>query len=105
MVRPIAPAKYRNAVPAPYCLPMTRASFKLDVIMSSSSHAERASALGAVREETQALWERNRLRCGWFLRRDFVPETRDDLLRCLHLLARHGDRNTFVLARKLEKCL
>jgi len=63
-----------------------------------------ATAVG-VRKETQALWERNRLRCGWFVRSDFVPETRDDLLRCLHLMAQHGDRNTFVLARKLEKCL
>jgi len=84
---------------------MAGASFRLHMIMTDSSHAGRTSTAGGVRKETQALWERNRLRCGWFLRSDFVPETRDDLLRCLHLLARHGDRTTFVLARKLEKCL
>ncbi len=58
-----------------------------------------------VRKETTALWERNRLRCGWFLRDDFVPRTHDELRRCLNALTRHGDRATYVLARKLLKCL
>ena len=58
-----------------------------------------------VRKETLALWERNRLRCGWFLRDDFSPRTEDDLRLCLNMLARHGDRATYVLARKLMKCL
>ena len=58
-----------------------------------------------VRRTIQTLWQRNRLCCGWFLRDDLIPETRDDLARCLRLMVRHGDRATFVLARKLQKCL
>ncbi len=58
-----------------------------------------------VRKETQALWKQNQLRCGWFIREDLVPETHEDLVRCLQLLARHGDRATFVMARKLQRCL
>jgi hypothetical protein len=73
--------------------------------MTDSTHTGRTAVPADVRKETQALWERNRLRCGWFLRDNLVPETRDDLARCLRLLARHGDRATFVLARKLQRCL
>ena len=73
--------------------------------MANSSQTSPDAAPLEVLKETQALWERNRLRCGWFLREDLVPETRDDLARCLQLMVRHGDRATFVLARKLQKCL
>ncbi len=73
--------------------------------MTDVSHTSLAPVPADVRKETQALWERNRLQCGWFLRADMVPETREDLARCLRLLARHGDRTTFVRARKLQKCL
>ena len=56
-------------------------------------------------EQASALWEANRLQCGWFLKADFVPQTRDDFLRCLALLAKHGNRETYIRARKLLKCL
>ncbi|MFT5240370.1 MAG: hypothetical protein ACI9OU_002229 [Candidatus Promineifilaceae bacterium] len=58
-----------------------------------------------VRDQALALWERNRLQCGWFVRDDFSPKTRSDFRRCLNLLAKHGDRATYVLSRKLIKCL
>lgn len=58
-----------------------------------------------IREQVLSLWKRNRLRCGWFLREDFCPETADDFARCLTLLQQHGDRKTYVMARKLRKCL
>ncbi|HCM25744.1 MAG: hypothetical protein A2Z99_08675 [Treponema sp. GWB1_62_6] len=51
------------------------------------------------------LWKENRLRCGWFIRDDYMPETLDDFSRCLTILAKHGDRKTYILARKLMKCL
>jgi hypothetical protein len=73
--------------------------------MADPQHTGESSVPPDVLKATQDLWERNRLRCGWFLRADLVPETRDDLLRCLRLMARHGDRATFVLSRKLQKCL
>jgi hypothetical protein len=58
-----------------------------------------------VREQALALWERNRLQCGWFMRENFMPETRDEFRRCLNLIAKQGDRANYVLARKLIKCL
>ncbi len=58
-----------------------------------------------VREQTLTLWARNRLQCGWFMSADFVPHSRDDFRRCLDLLAKHGDRATYVLSRSLMKCL
>jgi len=58
-----------------------------------------------IRKQALALWESNRLQCGWFMRDNFIPETRDDFCRCLDLLAKQGDRATYVLARKLIKCL
>jgi hypothetical protein len=58
-----------------------------------------------VRQQVLALWERNRLQCGWFLRDNLIPETRDEFYHCLELLAKQGDRATYVLARKLMKCL
>lgn len=39
------------------------------------------------------------------MRDNFVPETRDELLRCLDLLMARGDRETYIMARKLLKCL
>lgn len=73
--------------------------------MTDSFDNNQNALLADVQRETQALWERNRLRCGWFLRDDLVPETPEDVLRCLRLLVLHGDRATFVRARKLQKCL
>ncbi len=57
------------------------------------------------RQQALALWEQNRARCAWFMRDDFVPSSKDDFIRCLHTLAQHGDRATYVMARKLMKCL
>ncbi len=57
-----------------------------------------------IREQVSELWARNRLSCGWFLRRDFVPRTDGDLIRCARLLEKYGDRQTYVTVRKLMKC-
>lgn len=73
--------------------------------MSDTVHTGPTPASMDVRKETLALWERNRLQCGWFLRDDFMPRTRDDFARCLGMLQQHGDRATYVLARKLMRCL
>lgn len=55
--------------------------------------------------QARELWEQNRRQCGWFLPDNFIPGTRDEIFRCLTMLAKHGDRATYVLARKLLKCL
>ncbi len=73
--------------------------------MSDTVHTHSMPASADVQKETLALWERNRLQCGWFLRNDFMPRTRDEFARCLNMLAQHGDRATYVLARKLMRCL
>ena len=75
------------------------------LVMSHTVHACPAPSPADARRETLALWDRNRLRCGWFLRDDFTPHTRDEFARCLNMLAQHGDRATYVLARKLMRCL
>ncbi len=51
------------------------------------------------------LWGKNRLRCGWFIRDGFLPKTFSDFSLCLEILAKHGDRETYIMARKLMKCL
>jgi hypothetical protein len=61
--------------------------------------------MASAADEVRTLWKNNRLRCGWFMRDDFIPETRDELLRCLELLMMRGDRETYIAARKLVKCL
>lgn len=71
--------------------------------MSTTIHTETVPL--DVRDQILALWDRNRLQCGWFVRRGFIPQTRADFRRCLDLLAKHGDRATYVLSRKLLKCL
>jgi hypothetical protein len=58
-----------------------------------------------IREQTLALWGSNRLRCGWFVQDNYTPKTQDELFQCLTMLAKHGDRATFILARKLIKRL
>jgi len=73
--------------------------------MSEIVHTQSLPTSADARKETLALWARNRLRCGWFLRDDFTPSTRDEFVRCLDMLAQHGDRATYVLARKLMRCL
>jgi hypothetical protein len=55
--------------------------------------------------QIQALWERNRMSCGWFAREDFVPQTPAEGACCLGWLKKHGNRETYISARKLEKCL
>jgi len=57
------------------------------------------------RGAARMLWERNRLCCGWYVRSDFTPETDEEILFCLRLLARHGDRGTYIEARRMMKCL
>ena len=53
----------------------------------------------------RALWEANRATCGWFVRGDFMPATPAEGALCLGWVKMHGDRDSYVMARKLEKCL
>ena len=59
----------------------------------------------SVREQIESLWEKGKAQCAWFIRPDYQPKTKADLLHCLGLLMRHGNRETYVMARRLKKCL
>lgn len=46
-----------------------------------------------------------RTRCLWFLRADLYPETREEALRVLRQIERHGDREAFVRAGRIRRWL
>jgi hypothetical protein len=46
-----------------------------------------------------------RARCLWFLRPDYYPATREERLRVLELIQRHGDREAFRKAGALRQWL
>lgn len=56
-------------------------------------------------EELRALIDEYRTRCLWFLRPDYYPETRDETLRVLRQIEKHGDREGFVRAARLRRWL
>ena len=51
------------------------------------------------------LVERDRDRCLWFLRPDYLPTTRQARLRALESIQRHGDREAFTQAAELREWL
>lgn len=46
-----------------------------------------------------------RTRCLWFLRDDLYPETREEALRVLQQIERHGDREAFIRAGRIRRWL
>ncbi len=46
-----------------------------------------------------------RVRCLWFLREDYYPQTHDDALRVLGYIERHGDVKAFQKAATLRQWL
>jgi hypothetical protein len=55
--------------------------------------------------EVQELVSRSRAACLWFLKEDIFPETPSQALSILESIARHGDRETYVQARRLKEWL
>ncbi len=53
--------------------------------------------------EIRALVDQYRDRCLWFLRKDYYPETTEEILRVTEEIRRHGDREAFRRAREVEK--
>ncbi|HPQ41251.1 MAG TPA: hypothetical protein PLV45_12840, partial [bacterium] len=60
---------------------------------------------GRFNDEIRALVDTQRDRCLWFLRRDYYPETPDDILRVLDAVCRHGDLAAFQKAKELKQWL
>ena len=55
--------------------------------------------------ELRRLVDDYRRRCLWFLREDYYPATRDEILTVLRHIERHGDREGFRRAAVLRRWL
>jgi hypothetical protein len=58
-----------------------------------------------VMQQVNALVDEYRVRCLWFLREDYYPETAADALRVLGYIERHGDVAAFQKAASLKQWL
>ena len=58
-----------------------------------------------VLKQVHSLVEEYRDRCLWFLRRDYLPQSRDEVLKVLDLIERYGDRNAFTRAEEIRASL
>jgi len=55
--------------------------------------------------EFDELVRRNRRSCLWFMRDDYTPSDAPGMLKVLRNLEQHGNRETFIQARRLARCL
>ena len=55
--------------------------------------------------ELRRLVDDYRSRCLWFLREDYYPATRDEILSVLRHIERHGDREAFRRAAAFRRWL
>ncbi len=55
--------------------------------------------------ELENLVEKYRDQCLWFLRKDFIPNSTEEILRVLDLIERYGDRAGFERAQRLRRWL
>ena len=60
---------------------------------------------GEMAEAVRALVDEYRDRCLWYLRCDYYPETREEGLRVLDAIARHGDVEAFRRAAEIRSWL
>ena len=58
-----------------------------------------------VAAELRRLVDDYRSRCLWFLREDYYPATRDEILSVLRHIERHGDREAFRRAAAFRRWL
>lgn len=56
-------------------------------------------------ESIARLVEDYRAQCLWFLRSDYMPNTRAEVLRALSLIERYGDRAGYIRAREIRSWL
>lgn len=59
----------------------------------------------SIEESIDRLVDEYRTRCLWFLRPGYYPATREQRLRVLGYIERHGDVNAFRKAAALRRCL
>jgi hypothetical protein len=56
-------------------------------------------------QHVNALVDEYRVRCLWFLREDYYPQTPAEVCRVLESIERHGDRVAFQKAATLRQWL
>jgi hypothetical protein len=56
-------------------------------------------------ESIGRLVEDYRAQCLWFLRADYMPSSRAEILRALSLIERYGDRAGYLRAREIRSWL
>ena len=56
-------------------------------------------------DKLRGLVEDYRSRCLWFLREDYYPRTRDEVLRTLDMVERYGDRAGYQRAQEIRTWL
>lgn len=56
-------------------------------------------------DQVNGLVDEYRVRCLWFLREDYYPNTNAERMRTLEYIARYGDRRAFQRARELRSWL
>ena len=56
-------------------------------------------------DQIHDLVRRYRATCLWFMDREYLPADRPQALSALRHIERHGDRQAFVLARRLREWL
>jgi hypothetical protein len=59
----------------------------------------------SVARAINALVDEYRGQCLWFLRADYYPETREEQLRTLNYIERHGDLEAFRKAASIRQWL
>ena len=59
----------------------------------------------SIEAELRSLVDDYRTRCLWFLRPDFYPETREEMLRVLRQIEKNADREGFIRAARLRQWL
>jgi len=58
-----------------------------------------------IAEKLGSLVEDYRDRCLWFLRKDFMPTTPEEILRTLDQIERYGDRAAYERAEEIRRWL
>lgn len=66
---------------------------------------EAESMQTSIEAELRGLVDEYRTRCLWFLRPDFYPQTREDVLRVLRHIEKNADREGFIRAARIRQWL
>ena len=68
-------------------------------------HVGKGTAMSGIDDKLRSLVEEYRNRCLWFLRADYFPDTREEMLRTLDLVERYGDRAGYQRAQEIRAWL